>query len=151
MVLNLIYMVLSPLSSLRFLIWIVLSSIYIEDAELVCDDFQLTILVNQPQCNKWRNYGLSVVKFHLIYAIYFSKIISPKWYSWRVVQWFNCDRHLTIILQLIFISGSIFNSGVLLVPLRDDIQNASLTYCKRQVQTDFLSAVMVNFRSRLKQ
>jgi hypothetical protein len=61
-------------------------SINIQDAAVECDDFQLALLVNHFQCNKQRNYGITVVKFHLIYAFYLLKITSPKWYICRVVH-----------------------------------------------------------------
>jgi hypothetical protein len=51
-----------------------------------CDDFQFALLVNQLQCNKQRYYGITMVKFHLIYAFYLLKITSPKWYFCCVVH-----------------------------------------------------------------
>jgi hypothetical protein len=78
-----------------------------------CDDIQIADLMNGVQCNKQINYGVSVIKCYLIYALYFVFLImSPKWYSCRAIHSCNCDRKLTVTLQQTFISGSNFDPVV---------------------------------------
>jgi hypothetical protein len=42
------------------------------------------------------NYGMWVVKWHLMYDFYFLKITSPKWSAWHSTHSCNCDRKLSI-------------------------------------------------------
>jgi hypothetical protein len=41
-----------------------------------CDNFQIAVLMNWVECNKHKNCGESVVKCHLMYALYDSKVAS---------------------------------------------------------------------------
>lgn len=52
--------------------------------------------MNQVEYNKERNYKVSVVKFHLIYAFYFLKITFPKWSFCIVVHSHKHDWKLII-------------------------------------------------------
>jgi hypothetical protein len=38
---------------------------------IACDDFQIAVLMNQDEYEKQRNYGLSVVKCHLMLFFFF--------------------------------------------------------------------------------
>jgi hypothetical protein len=73
--------------------------------------------MNRVECTKQRNYGVSAVTCHLIYAFCFLKTASPTWSSWHAVHSCNCDGKLTVTLQQTFVSGSDFDPDVPFRPL----------------------------------
>jgi hypothetical protein len=75
--------------------------------------FQMAVLTNRVEYRRQRNYGVSVVTNHLIYAFHFLKITSSKWSAWHAVHSHNCDWKVTMTLQQMFTSGCNFNCGTL--------------------------------------
>ena len=51
----------------------------IQGVAIACDDFQTAVLINHVKYKKKkkRNGGVSAVKGHFMYAIYFIKFMSP--------------------------------------------------------------------------
>jgi hypothetical protein len=49
----------------------------LQGAAMESDDFQIAVLMDQVEYKIQKNYGLSVVKCHLMYVFYFLKVITP--------------------------------------------------------------------------
>jgi hypothetical protein len=58
----------------------------IQGAAVEFDDIRISVLVNRVEYKK-HNCGVSVVKCHFIYALYFKKTTH-----WHAVRSYNCDR-----------------------------------------------------------
>jgi len=71
-----------------------------------CDDCIIIVLKNLAECKKHKNYGQSVVKFHLIYTFEFLKITSRMWSPEHAIH--SCNG-----LQRMFIDGPNFILDVL--------------------------------------
>lgn len=73
------------------------------DAAIECDDYLIAVLVNRVEYKKHKK-GVSGVKCHSVYALYFSKIASRNWFPWNVIDsWgtnHNCRKEQNLLPTL---------------------------------------------------
>ena len=84
-------------------------NLFLDERIIGCGDeleaFQIADLKKRLEYKKQGNRRIAVVTYHLIYALYFVKITSPKGSSWLAIHSGNCDRKLPITSQQKVISG----------------------------------------------
>jgi hypothetical protein len=71
-----------------------------EDAPVVCDDFQIAVLMKWVERKKYKkNYRASVIKRYLVQAFYFLKITSGKCLPGMQHRQLYSDRNISTILS----------------------------------------------------
>lgn len=68
------------------------------DIRVECDSFHIAVLVNTFECREHINCGESVIKYNLMYDVYFLIVASCKWCPCHAVHF--CDHYQKVNITI---------------------------------------------------